>query len=172
MNGAEECPLGLDLGVATQEKLAKAAGLLDLAEDRLDHLLAQAVAAAPGAALEPRRHGGDPAAAPLGPIAGGRRRAMLLPAGGDVAPDVALLEAVCRCLARCRRLRLGLQRRSRRPDLRQPLLLAGNPRRKLVATLLGAMRGILRCVARRRLGKPPRYLGGQPGLGLVHPPVA
>src|SRR5271170_2971873 len=53
VNGAEDSPLGLGVGEAAQEKLAKAAGLLDLAEDRLDHLLAQAIAATPGAALEP-----------------------------------------------------------------------------------------------------------------------
>src|SRR6266852_4334341 len=38
---------------------------LDLTEDGFDHLLAQAVAAASGAALEPCRHGGDAGAATL-----------------------------------------------------------------------------------------------------------
>ncbi len=64
-------PFVLDLGEAAQEELAEAAGLLDLAEDRLDDLLAQAIAAA-----KPGRRGGELAAPwPLGPrrvAAGGR----------------------------------------------------------------------------------------------------
>ena len=40
MNGTENSPLGLQLGEAAQEELAEATGLLDLAEDRLDDLLA------------------------------------------------------------------------------------------------------------------------------------
>ena len=45
--GADERPLGLDLDEAAQEELAKAAGVLDLADHRLDRLLAQAIARAP-----------------------------------------------------------------------------------------------------------------------------
>ena len=43
MDGADEVPLGGDLGPASEAEPAEAAGLLRLAEDRLDDRLAAAV---------------------------------------------------------------------------------------------------------------------------------
>src|SRR5450432_3150656 len=70
---ANNRPLGLGLDEAAQQQLAESTSLLDLPEDRLDHLLTQAVAAASGAALEPCRHGSDAGAATLCPSACGGR---------------------------------------------------------------------------------------------------
>ena len=52
VGGADHRPLRSDLVEAAQEELAKAAGMFDLAEQRFDDLLSQAVAAAPAGALE------------------------------------------------------------------------------------------------------------------------
>ena len=48
---AEERPFRLDVLDAAQQELSKASGLLDLAKDRLDDLLAQSVTAAPSRPL-------------------------------------------------------------------------------------------------------------------------
>src|SRR5471030_3361587 len=93
VDGADDRPLRLGIGETAQKQLAESTSLLDLTEDGLDHLLAQAVAAASGAALEPCRHGGDAGAATLCPSACGGCRAVLVPAGGDVALDAALVAA-------------------------------------------------------------------------------
>ena len=54
-----------DLLAAAQQELAEAAGLLDLAEDGLDHLLAQAIAATASGPAQLVAHGGDQRAAAL-----------------------------------------------------------------------------------------------------------
>jgi hypothetical protein len=69
VGGADERPFGLDLGEPAQQELAEAAGVLELAEHRLDRLLAQPVARATAGTLELGGHPGqlavglDPAAA-------------------------------------------------------------------------------------------------------------
>jgi len=56
VGGADHGPFAPDLIEATQEELAEASGVLDLSEHRLDHLLAQAVTAAPPGSPQPLGH--------------------------------------------------------------------------------------------------------------------
>src|SRR5918996_4368829 len=89
VGGAHQRPLGLDLGEAAQEELAATAGMLDLADHRLDRLLAQAVARAPAGALEPRGHLGHQAVGLDLPLAARISAAVAGPARCQVAPDAA-----------------------------------------------------------------------------------
>ena len=66
VGGADHRPFACDLLAAAQQELTEAPGLLDLAEHRLDGLLAQAVAAAAPGTPEGGRHGRDPAAGQRG----------------------------------------------------------------------------------------------------------
>ncbi len=76
-------------------------------------------------------------------------------------------------VVRCRRRgRLGLQRRLRRADAREPARLVGHPVRHLVAAPVGAMAGVLLVVGRLGPLQPAGHLGGQRGLGLRHAAVA
>src|SRR5690242_17891076 len=66
VGGAEQGPLGPDVFETTKKELAEAPGVLDLTEDRLDDLFAQAIATAPTGALELGGHRSDArTAAPL-----------------------------------------------------------------------------------------------------------
>lgn len=56
-DGAEQRPLAPGLGETLQEELSKASGLFDLADDRLNHLLAELVSAAAPRPPEFRFHG-------------------------------------------------------------------------------------------------------------------
>src|SRR5215207_11139337 len=92
MGGADQRPLGLDPVEPAQEELAEAAGVLDLADHRLDGLLAQPVARAPAGAPEPGGHRGHPRAG-LEPAAAARvGTAVGSAAGGEIAPDATLGE--------------------------------------------------------------------------------
>jgi hypothetical protein len=71
VGGADEGPFASDLVEAPEQELPEASGLLDLAEDRLDDLLAQAVARASAGALQRRGHRAHPGAVPEAPVAGG-----------------------------------------------------------------------------------------------------
>ena len=107
VGGADHRPFACDLLTAAQQELTEAPGLLDLAEHRLDGLLAQAVAAAaaPGAP-EGGRHGRDPAAGRRGARAHGGGLAVLLPPGRDVgldAPPIGGLQVRLRAVAGVRR---------------------------------------------------------------------
>src|SRR5689334_25116871 len=57
VGGADERPFLADLVDAAQQELAKAPGLLDLAEHGFDDLLAQPIAAAPAGVAELVAHG-------------------------------------------------------------------------------------------------------------------
>src|SRR5687768_8427862 len=89
MREADEVPLVLHLVEAAEQELSEAARLLDLAEDRLDGDLAQAIAAATPGTLEPGGHRRDPAARPRRARLGGRGFAVALPPGGDVGARAA-----------------------------------------------------------------------------------
>ena len=60
----DQRPFGLNLGETPEQDLAEAAGLLDLADHRLDRLLAQPVARAAAAAFELLARRPDQGAAP------------------------------------------------------------------------------------------------------------
>jgi hypothetical protein len=51
VDGADHRPLSPDLFEASQEELPEASGVLDLPEDRLHHLLSQAIAASAASSL-------------------------------------------------------------------------------------------------------------------------
>ena len=71
MGGADQGPFVSDLVEAAQEELSEGAGGLDLAEDRFNDLLSQAISAAPPGPPELGGHGGDPRSfAPASPPAG------------------------------------------------------------------------------------------------------
>src|SRR5260370_13751090 len=59
VGGAYHGPFGFDLVDAAQEELAEASCLLDLAEDGLDDLFSQSIAASIAFALELCAHSGD-----------------------------------------------------------------------------------------------------------------
>ncbi len=89
MDGADQRPFASDVFEAAQEKLSKAAGLLDLTEHGLDNLLAQSIAAAPARSFELGGHLGDRAGGPGSAAAEGGSGAVPLAAGGDIAGDAA-----------------------------------------------------------------------------------
>ena len=72
-----------------QQELPEAARVLDLADHRLDRLLAQAIARAPAGALELGRHLGHPRAGPDLPLAARIGAAVAGPARRQIAPDPA-----------------------------------------------------------------------------------
>jgi hypothetical protein len=87
VDGADHRPFGLHLLDSPQEELAEPSRLLDLSEYRLDHLLAQAVAAAMAGAPEPAGHPGEKRAGFGRPLRGSGLAAVLLSSGCDVAFD-------------------------------------------------------------------------------------
>src|SRR6478672_7821051 len=87
MDGADHRPFALHLLDSPQEELAEPSRLLDLSEYRLDHLLAQAVAAAMAGAPEPAGHPGEKRAGFGRPLRGSGLTAVLLSSGCDVAFD-------------------------------------------------------------------------------------
>src|SRR6266852_1340962 len=93
MGNAEQAPFMPDVVEATQQELSEAARVLDLAEHRLDDLLAQSIPTTAAGALELARHRRDQAAQPPLALIDRGGAAMLLPAGGDVGGDAALGEA-------------------------------------------------------------------------------
>jgi hypothetical protein len=70
-----------------QQELTKAHRLLDLPEHRLDHLLAQPIAAAMAGAPELGGHPGEERAGLGRPLGDGRRGSVLWASGRDVAFD-------------------------------------------------------------------------------------
>jgi hypothetical protein len=66
---------------------------------------------------------------------------------------------------------LGLQSGFGRPDALQPRLLVGDPVGQLVATLLGAVLGVLGGVSGLGLGQPSLDFGRERRLGPRHPTV-
>src|SRR5262245_61639525 len=85
VGGTDQGPFGLYVVDATQQKLSEPSCLLDLSEHRLDHLLAQAIAAAMAGASEPLGHCGQQRAGFGRSLGGGGFAAVLLASGGDVA---------------------------------------------------------------------------------------
>ena len=86
VGGADQGPFEPHLVQAAEQELAKASGLFDLAEHRLDDLFPQSIAAAETAAAETGAHRLQPR--PLLAIpTGGGRLSVALPAGGDVGAD-------------------------------------------------------------------------------------
>src|SRR5690348_10928268 len=59
VGGADQRPFVSHLFEAAEQELSEPSSSLDLTEDRLDHLLAQSVAAAPAGTPEPQAHGRD-----------------------------------------------------------------------------------------------------------------
>src|SRR5580704_7285530 len=88
VGGADHCPLTSDLFEPAEKELAEASGMLDLAENRLGDLLAQAVSTAVPGAFELGRHGGNarPAAPPFTAAVW---FAVPRPARGDISLDPA-----------------------------------------------------------------------------------
>ena len=84
MSGTDQRPFGPHLLDSPQQKLAERSGLLDLSEHRLDHLLAQAIAAAIAGAPELGAHPGDQRAGLCPPLCGGGLVSVLLSSGRDV----------------------------------------------------------------------------------------
>jgi len=89
VDGADHRPLGSDLVEATEEELAEASCMLDLAEHGLDDLLSEAVATAPAGALELCRHGGLARSFRPTPRTGGMGLAVTCPAGSQIGGDPA-----------------------------------------------------------------------------------
>jgi len=89
VDGADHRPLGSDLVEATEEELAEASCMLDLAEHRLDDLLSEAVATAPAGAVELCRHGGRARSFRPTPPTGGMGLAVTCPAGSQIGGDPA-----------------------------------------------------------------------------------
>ena len=89
VDGADHRPLGSDLVEATEEELAEASCMLDLAEHGLDDLLSEAVATAPTGALELCRHGGLARSFRPTPRTGGMGLAVTCPAGSQIGGDPA-----------------------------------------------------------------------------------
>src|SRR6516225_8199932 len=87
MSGTDQRPFGPHLLDSPQQKLAERSGLLDLSEHRLDHLLAQAIAAAIAGAPELGAHPGDQRAGLCPPLCGGGLVSVLLSSGRDVTLD-------------------------------------------------------------------------------------
>ena len=94
VGSADHRPFVSDLIEASQQKLAKSSGLLDLAEDRRNHLLAQSIATTQTGAAQFERHGGDAGAFLVVLVAG-----MSGAAGGDISADAAALEVQQICFA-------------------------------------------------------------------------
>src|SRR5687768_13314172 len=92
VDGADQGPFLLDLVEAAQAEPPEAAGGLDLAEDRLDDLLAQAVARAPAGAPELGVHAGHQAAGRDPSAAGVAGLVVAGAAGHEVAGDAAGLQ--------------------------------------------------------------------------------
>src|SRR4029434_9278433 len=89
VGGTDHGPLVSDLGEAAEEELSEASCRLDVTEDRLDDLLAQAVSAAVAGAAQLGGHGGDARSLASAPFAGGIAGAMTGPAGGEIGGDAA-----------------------------------------------------------------------------------
>jgi len=87
MSDTDQRPFGLHLFDAPQHELAEPSGLLDLSEHRLDHLLAQPIAAAIAGAPELGAHPGDQRAGLRPPLCGGGLGSVLLSSGRDVTLD-------------------------------------------------------------------------------------
>src|ERR1700723_2085385 len=94
MDGADYRPFASDLDAASQQKLAEAAGLLDLAEDRLDSLFAQAVGTVEAVFAQLGAHLLDPGAWLAGRAAVGGRLTMALSARGDEGVDLLLVQGL------------------------------------------------------------------------------
>src|SRR5690348_3376299 len=90
MGGADHRPFSPDRVEAAQKELSEGSGCFDLAEDRLDDLLAQSVSAAPPGAAELGRHRGDARAFARLALAGWVAATVARPArceiGGDAPP--------------------------------------------------------------------------------------
>src|SRR6266568_4907753 len=87
VDGADHRPLGFDLVEATQEELAEASGMLDLAEHGFDDLFSQAVAAAPAGELELSGHRGFARSFWPSSRAGGIGLAVARAAGSQIGSD-------------------------------------------------------------------------------------
>jgi hypothetical protein len=87
MGGADYRPFGSHFLDPAQQELAEASRLLDLPEHRLDHLLAQSVAAAIASTPELGDHSGNERAGLCGPLCSGGLGSVLLSSGRDVALD-------------------------------------------------------------------------------------
>src|SRR6267154_5421427 len=91
VNGAQQRPFALYRGKATPQELAEAARLVDLPKHRLDDLLAQPVGAFVTGSVQFGRHRRHPALR-LGWPRLRRRRAVFLPAGGNMSVDLTGFE--------------------------------------------------------------------------------
>lgn len=87
VGGADQRPFCLHLLDPAQQELTEVSCLLDLAEHRLDHLLAQPIAAAIAGAPELGGHPGEERAGLGRPLGGCGLAAVCLSSGRDVAPD-------------------------------------------------------------------------------------
>jgi len=85
VNRADQAPFALRLLDAAQHELAEPSSLFDLAEDRLNHRLAQPVTAAPAGSCQLGAHRRNPRTLGEAASAGGARFMMALTPGGDVA---------------------------------------------------------------------------------------
>ena len=91
VDGAEHRPFLLHLVKASQQELPETSGVLDLTENGLDDLFAQAIAAAPSGAPEFERHGGD-ARSFFAPVSAGLGLRAASATGGDISSDAATSE--------------------------------------------------------------------------------
>ena len=87
VDGTDQRPFMAHRRQTAPQKLAKAARLLDLPEHRLDHLLAQPVGALITGSAQLLGHRRHPAVR-FGGARCGRRRAVFLPAGGNMSVDL------------------------------------------------------------------------------------
>ncbi len=93
MGRADQHPFVFYLVQPAQQELPEPARLLDLPEHRLDGLLAQPIRTVVALAGQLLRHGRKSAAL-LGLAGGGRRGAVLLPAGRDKPVDLAFFQTL------------------------------------------------------------------------------
>jgi hypothetical protein len=93
VDGAEHRPFAGDLGAASQQELAEAAGLLDLAEDRRDGLFAQAAGTVEAILAQLGAHLLD-AGGPWAGLGVVGQLTTPLSAGGDEAVDFLLVQGL------------------------------------------------------------------------------